>query len=124
MSPEEHQQVGDDGVRAIMEDLKGTAASPAPTQTKNCPKLSEVLKEFIPSNNCSNPSTELKHKAIIAILIGLIDDKSVAEDVYGANKLTMRQLQIAIKNLDYGFDLEDTTYKNFRSRTELKSTPC
>ncbi len=75
MTPEEHQQLGDDAVRAIVEGLSGTVSSATPSSPIACPKLSEVLEDYTASKKWNNPSTELKYRATISILIGLVGDK-------------------------------------------------
>lgn len=50
-------------------------------------------------------------------IVGHKGQQSVTEEVYGANKFTMRQLKAAINKLDYGFDFEGVVYANYLSRT-------
>jgi integrase len=50
-------------------------------------------------------------------IVGHKGQQSVTEEVYGANKFTMRQLKAVINKLDYGFDFGLVTYARHSIRT-------
>lgn len=119
MSPEEHQQLGDDAVRAIVEGLSGTTANPTPTPTKYCPKLSDVLEEFIASKKWDNPSTELKYRATVSILIGLIGDKPFNL----VDKADARNFRKSLELLPGNMNHPSSPYKSMSIPEIIKSNP-
>jgi len=78
MTPEEHQQLGDEAVNAIVAGMNDSEAHPVPAPAppkSTCPKLSEVLEDYITNQNWDTPITEVQYRGSVAIIIALCGDK-------------------------------------------------
>ena len=79
MSPEEHEQLGDDRVKAILAGMNSTVSGPvlAPAPTIHCPALPGVFEDYIANQKWNTPITEVQYRGTVAIIIGLSGDKPI-----------------------------------------------